>query len=84
MKIGNRTGEDLVERYCPRLDKNVTVYPNTGETIGYTCMQAETCDVKHCFMAAAQSPKKAAAEQRASLKQCGQGESAASTELLGF
>lgn len=64
MKNAKKTGNDLVERYCPRLDKNIAVYPHDSEEIGYTCLYAESCDVKHCFMAAAAAEQNLSANQK--------------------
>ena len=84
MKNKKRTGDDLVERYCPRFDKNVIVQPNNGEKIGYTCTIAKTCDYKHCFMATNKISAEVSSEYLASKKQHGRGISAASTELSRF
>lgn len=71
MKGGMRIGDERVERYCVRLDKNVTVYRNSGEKIGYTCQDAKTCDVKHCFMVACQSFTDGLSGQKSPQKQRG-------------
>ena len=62
MKRGIKTGGEIVERYCPRLDKNVSVYRNVGEKTGYTCTSADMCDIVHCMMSPSSS--KSAGEHR--------------------
>ncbi len=51
----SETGEmkgkgEIVERYCPRLDTNVTVYRDLGEKTGYVCSLADRCEFSHCMM----------------------------------